>query len=1833
MTLTTMWEARHVLRLTHRHQLSNCFVVAVVLLICLEISTINAHGPGPGIASQQQYTNFIYPRRRSSTDGFSSQMQSRAVDTRVPLEILENELRGTVVGYIPTKIGFTYRFNEPPREFILDPNTGEIKTNVLLDREQRDRYDLVVLSSQPTYPIEVRINVLDANDNYPEFPEPSIGVSFSENAATGTRLLLDAATDKDIGSNSVTDDYRIVSGNHDEQFRLAVTTNPSGDVSYLHLETTGKLDRETRGLYILNISARDGGKPPKLGYVQVNVTILDVNDSPPIFDHSDYIVSLNESVPPGTPVLQVWASDADLGDNAKLTFYLSETETQFTVDPETGVISTTEHLSCPHQQSCPQTKSGTSCPKSCVFTVFARDHGSPRQDGRTYVTVNLVDTNDHDPVIRFQYFPLTGTFATVDENAVNGSVVAAIYVVDMDEGLNGDTNIKIISGNEMQHFRLENTSSFDIVRVNGILDREEISTYNLTIIATDKGTPPRTATSYLIIHVNDVNDAYPVFEKSEYSAVLSELAPIGTYVVSITATDEDTGVNAQIFYDFVSGNAKQWFRIDPISGLVTTQSALDREVQGTVVLNVSARDGGPNPKWSYSELKVIVLDENDGAPQFSQDQINVTLNENTPPNTLVAMLTATDNDQGTNGSVTYSLQSGVNQRYPNVFSLDTMTGQLTTKIKLDREQIEFYEVQVIARDQGIPPLSATATILINVEDINDNRPEFYPQKYFVPISDNTPTDTEIVKVVANDRDADDNAIITYNLESGGDNLFTIDSWTGVITLRSSFHSSQKQLHRLVISAKDRDNMRSEEAIVEIIRDTKMEEIEFDSYVGYEFQIIEDFGLENGKIGREIGRIQIIGKLSGSNQIEYSIVYGDPNGNFDIDARTGTIRTAKLIDRETALSYTLTIVARAGLAYGKTTVTISILDLNDCTPIFIKEYDEIKLPENTAVGQEIYLSRARDKDSGINSRITYSLTYNPDDQFRISQTTGVLYLNRPIRAEPETIITIEITAKDGGSIPLSSKCTINVRIEDVNDHTPVFDHTSYETSLLESTRVNTRFFALAASDADLGLNGRISYKIVQGNADQSFGIFPDGYMYVRKTLDREEHDYYSLAVMCSDSGNPSRSSTVPVTIHVIDENDNAPQFTNSTFTFSIAENEPIDSFVGKLTATDRDIGRNAELIYTLSNTQTDFIIDPRNGFIKTAREFDREALVQSIGQNYITLEATVSDNGMIRLKDTVKIKIFILDLNDNEPKFLRTPYKVQISEGSTTGTQLIRIYTVDIDEGLNGDVFYYISDGNQDGRFAIDGSTGQLTLAKTLDRETESQYKLTVVAHDAALRNRLSSDTTITLEVLDENDNEPIFTQTNTQISVNETTIVGTELIRFRATDSDLGMNSQITFSISAGNRRDTFRIDSISGMLYLHRPLDYEETTSYALNITATDGGNPRLQTTIIFNVSVIDENDNSPSFPSTAIVRQIKEGIPIKTPIVTVTAEDPDSGVNGKVIYTLINQEPSNNDRHFSINPTTGVIFTLREIDRETIDTFKLTIVATDQTVPESKRLSAEKICTVIVEDINDSIPQFVSMNAAILLQNKLRSSRYGATIMNAFARDADSGTNGLVTYEMVGGNSDLFKLHRSTGAITLQKIPDTTNIEIKYQLVIKATDEAVQSERKSSDAYVTLITVPDSSVNGPIFENTDLFGSVYENEPIGTSILTVTARLNNANIEYYVTNVTGDGRQVDRLFDIDPKLGILSTAAELDREFGVDVYEIEVYAIALGGPPRTASTKVCLLFFKYFLNFSHGFVSNRFDRQNTSTFDFANQHLQHLPQFTVYGPWSMVQVDSECK
>ena len=251
-----------------------------------------------------------------------------------------------------------------------------------------------------------------------------------------------------------------------------------------------------------------------------------------------------------------------------------------------------------------------------------------------------------------------------------------------------------------------------------------------------------------------------------------------------------------------------------------------------------------------------------------------------------------------------------------MFRLDSLTGQLTIKTKLDRETIPEYEIRVIAKDQGTPPQSSTARVYLTVQDVNDNSPEFYPQQYFVQISEDMPVGSSLLMVTATDQDEGENAAIRYGIENGSEGMFQVDDRTGVISLKASLINSQKVLYRMKISAKDRGDRKAvEDAIVEVIKDTHVEGLEFDSYTGYQFQIPEDHEKKEPSIGREVGRVQIRSLDYQQNSERYSIVFGDPNRSFKIDEHTGVITTANRIDREQISVYSLTIAARVGLSYG------------------------------------------------------------------------------------------------------------------------------------------------------------------------------------------------------------------------------------------------------------------------------------------------------------------------------------------------------------------------------------------------------------------------------------------------------------------------------------------------------------------------------------------------------------------------------------------------------------------------------------------------------------------------------------------------------------------------------------------------------------------------------------------------------------------------------------------------------------------------------------------------------------------------------------------------------
>lgn len=1699
-----------------------------------------------------------------------------SVGSSVSFQIEENLPANSVVGTIPTQDAFRYKFSEEPPLFSLDPETGVITTKVVIDREslKSDTFHLFVLSvPSPKHIVEVRIKILDKNDNSPMFEQRSTLVTFSENNQVGTEKILETATDRDIGLFSVTTNYTIISGNEEGLFELAVISDTSKPL--LYLKNREQLNREEKGFYQLNISAQDGGTPPRYGFLQVNITVEDVNDEPPLFDQSDYSTTVNETIPISTSVIKVHATDNDIGANADISYFITEQgeRIQFQINKE-GIITTSQKLIC--DDSC-ASRPGSNCkPNSCVLTVEARDGGPDTLTGRAYITVTLLDENDHSPEISIRYTPPGATYATVDEGAKVNDRVAIVSVADRDEGVNAITSMSIIKGNERGHFKLRQLPYITIVQVAGELDRERVSKYNLTLEAKDQGVPQRSSTAFLIIMVNDINDHKPVFlQPHGYRAEFSELVPVGSFVASVTATDNDTDINAKISYSIVSGDTRGWFKINNATGLVTTKAVLDHERRSIVILSIKAQDGAADPKQSYTNLTIIISDENDEIPTFTQEQYTVTVAEGTKAGTVLLTVDARDDDQGLNGSVTYSFGQDVEKDYKGMFQIDATEGKLKILKELDREENGYYILQVHAQDQGTPAQSSDTTVYVNVTDVNDNAPVFYPVTYYAQVQENQPAATYILQVSATDLDAGLNGQIFYDFLDRDGGPFGIDLRTGWIGTLQQLDREQKSHYTLKVSAYDSagSGLRAaQSAIVEItVTDIQDSPPEFAQPQGYMFTIIEDDGRMSASLGRLVGQVGASTKDT-LGAITYAISGGDQEGIFTISENTGSISTFKALDRENMAAFSIKVVARSGNGmFAETFANITVLDINDNAPSFGQESVVAYVVENWPVGHDVYLASAVDPDDGDNARVAYSLLPTSAPMFRINPTTGMIYLGQSISQTTTKSLTVTVEAKDSASAALSAQLKVTIQVRDINDHTPRFEQSSYEVSVSESRPVNDRFYRVIAEDKDDGLNGEVVYSIVKGNIHERFGIFPDGIMYVAHTLDRENRDLYVLTVEAVDKGVEPRSSEVNVTINVLDTNDNRPVFGNSTYKLYLRENSPLETYVGSVTATDVDLGLNAEVSYKLLPDEARFTVHSTSGAIVTIQSFDREELLVKTGKDVISFIVIATDNGEKKQQDRAVVNVHVTDANDNAPIFSKDIYTPSLYENAEIYTQVVKVSATDADKGVNSKIKYTLIDGG-DGKFSIDELSGQVILHEFLDRETVPYYVLTVMASDGG-NPVMNATAQVQVDILDNNDNPPVFNEIKKIVDIIETSQIGTYITQVTASDADMANNAQITYQISAGNDGTIFHIDGQTGKLYLSGALDYENKQQYRLEITAIDFGNPRLSSTMECVVNVLDFNDNAPYFSTGPLIRQIQEGSQIGTSILTIRGNDPDSGINGDLQYAITQQRPS--DNIFTIDPVTGLITTAAQMDREMSDSYELMIVATDQALPVSSRKTAEKMVTVIILDVNDNAPRFVSMNAVALMQ----TTSPGSLITTVQAVDPDDGNNGQVEYSITAGDTSLFRIDSQTGQLFLKS---TLKSQVSlYELTLKAQDKGRfdQLGSKSSSYQLTVFTRTTSD-DGPIFTQSRYSGQVYENEPSGKSIVTLSAGYSGSsstNMEYYITSIVSQGVGQYRYFQIHPTSGVLSTADELDRETGGEDFTVEVYAVDTGSTtPKTRTTQV---------------------------------------------------------
>ncbi|KAM6249591.1 protocadherin gamma-A10-like [Spheniscus humboldti] len=593
--------------------------------------------------------------------------------------------------------------------FSLHGKTGHLVTAERIDREQLCRMveqcvlrcEVIVEGEMKVYGIEVEVT--DINDNAPSFREAETELRLSETTAPGSRFPLRDAQDPDAGTNSV-QSYEL-SG--DEHFSLAVQAGPGGD-QRPELVLAKALDREEASCHELVLRASDGGEPARTGTARIRVAVLDANDNAPVFSQAEYTVRVPEDVPVGSALVTLTATDADDGLNGDVKYSFKKISDRaselFHLDSETGEISVKDDLDFEEISS-------------HELEVQANDGGVLFDTAK--VAIAVTDVNDNAPEISVR-----SALSTISEDAPSGTVVALLHVQDRDSGANGEVRCSIA---ESLPFRLEKSfAEYYRVVTARELDREEVAEYNVTVRAADGGSPALRSSAVLALRVLDVNDNAPVFAEARYSARLPENNAAGALVLTVRAADADWGQNARVRYRLSEGRV----RGAPLSSYVSVQAetgalyalrSFDYEEVREVGLWVRAEDGGAPALSSNVSVRLVIVDENDNAPQVlyppaapapapGAGWAGVELApRSAEPGALVAKVVAVDADAGQNAWLSYELAKATE---PGLFRVGLHSGEVrTARFPLARDAAR-QSLVVVVKDHGRPALSATATLTV-----------------------------------------------------------------------------------------------------------------------------------------------------------------------------------------------------------------------------------------------------------------------------------------------------------------------------------------------------------------------------------------------------------------------------------------------------------------------------------------------------------------------------------------------------------------------------------------------------------------------------------------------------------------------------------------------------------------------------------------------------------------------------------------------------------------------------------------------------------------------------------------------------------------------------------------------------------------------------------------------------------------------------------------------------------------------------------------------------------------------------------------------------------------
>ena len=1338
----------------------------------------------------------------------------------------------------------------------------------------------------------------------------------------------------------------------------------------------------------------------------------DVNDQTPKFSADSYVSKVALDAEVETQVLLVMATDLDDGDNGKVVYNITSGngEGAFKIDPDTGVLKVKKSLT-------------TVSASQFTLEVEAKDKGNPplRETATVQLNVFLPDG------------PPKFVVKPVIEEVTEG-VKANDRVMVVKAATSEALTYEITSGNEGGLFRM--VPSTGEIRVTRELDYEEAREHQLVVRVMDSR--DRSDQVTVVIKVKNINDNPPQFPGEVDGVVERKVEDdfrVGDNVARLSAGDRDGDT---ISYTLSSG-VRSLFSIDSEGFLIAKKPRED--FKSPVKFQLTAKDNGSPPRETRVEVQLVLV-----SYRGDQQPVRVYVREDKSVGSVIAIVPRYF--PGGTLSIIYPRKSN--------FTVDN-SGKVRMEAPFDYEEQQFFGLTI--RETETAPRSRTndVDVEINVVDINDNKPVMKMIDFFGRVNTNSRPGVKAYQLKSEDKDSGLAGRIGYQMVSRTV-PFGINPLTEVVETAGNLE--ERGGYNVTIYGFDFGvPRRFGESVYLDIKTVNFRPVFSEN--PYRFTVFE-----KELPGEPVGKVNAT-SVSGA-RLGFAIVQGDSDSKFAID-NTGQIRVNSLLDREKQVVYNLKVRTTEQIPRGYSNdvdVQIIVTNANEHVPYFPSQVYEKTISEAVGAGAQVLSVVAYDcdcKGCGCDrGDLTYSL--EGTSLFKIDKVTGDISVgDSALDYEAQREHTFTVVVEDFGEKTFTSRAFVRVIVQNANDEVPSFQESEYNIGIAEDAAINRPLAAIVARDAD---GDTPSYSITSGDGGNIFKINPStGVLSLTQSV-RGKQTQYSLQVRATDT-QTSRFDEVRVIVNIEDINDNRPVFTVCPPIVQIAENEPRGEVVTRVTAVDNDRGRNKEIEYSVTGGNKLFEIDNSTGVITTITSLDREGITEGY-----TLIVQAEDGGhgrneAERLLSYCVIEVEVTDKNDNYPVFNEKRYLASVFHKAAKGTTVVTVGASDADVGSNQKVAYSLVGAND--KFAVNRDTGDiLTNADLSNFEQTVLLKVRATNPEPIVSNLESprdSETTVEINVVDQR--PPEFEPSNIYSkSIPENTPLGHFVVVIKA-ESKVDPANKITYSLVKSNpdAEQKFQVNPDTGNVTTAGMINYEQQKSFKLQFRARESAT-NLYATCTVLVTMTDVNDDAPTFKLSEYTARVPENANPPFNVITIKADDRDTGQLGKVTYAL---DSLTSD--FRIVASDGTIFSRKRFNREEDERFIMTASASDQTFDTKVTVNVD------IVDQNDMPPVFPKRRYEATVQE---DAVIGTSIRELSATDGDIGENAKLDYFISSGDqSQKFKMEtvyqaqrnsaKNYGILILDGKLDFENRK-SYTIKVTATD------RKDSDTVDVVITVSKS-------------------------------------------------------------------------------------------------------------------------------------------------------------